>query len=88
MSGLARWPRRLKVRHLLGEILAGIANANANLPGQPAMVDQPFGSGHAIMLGFDPWYRAWTMQEERLVLSAVLYPAGAAIPPGTQNSPH
>jgi hypothetical protein len=55
-------------------------NANANLPGRPAVVDQPFGSGHAIMLGFDPWYRAWTTQEERLVLNAVLFPAGTAIP--------
>jgi len=55
-------------------------NANANLPGRPAVVDQPFGSGHAIMLGFDPWYRAWTTEEERLVLNAILYPTGTAIP--------
>jgi hypothetical protein len=55
-------------------------NANANLPGRPAVVDQPFGAGHAIMLGFDAWYRAWTTQEERLVLDAILYPTGSAIP--------
>jgi hypothetical protein len=55
-------------------------NANANLPGRPAVVDQPFASGHAIMLGFDAWYRAWTTQDERLVLNAILYPAGSAIP--------
>jgi len=61
-------------------------NANANLPGRPAVVDQPFGSGHAIMLGFDPWYRSWTTQEERLVLNAVLFPAGTAIPAGTVRS--
>jgi hypothetical protein len=61
-------------------------NANANLPGRPAVVDQPFGSGHAIMLGFDPWYRAWTTQEERLVLNAILYPTGTAIPAGTAHS--
>jgi hypothetical protein len=61
-------------------------NANANLPGRPAVVDQPFGSGHAIMLGFDPWYRAWTTQEERLVLNAILYPAGTAIPAATASS--
>ena len=36
--------------------------------------------GHAILIGFDPWYRMWTMQEERLVLNGVLYPAGTAIP--------
>ena len=51
-------------------------NANANLPGRPAVVDQPFGAGHAIMLGFDAWYRAWTTQEERLVLNGALYPKG------------
>src|SRR5262249_4108341 len=25
-------------------------NANANLPGRPAVVDQPFGAGHAILI--------------------------------------
>jgi len=61
-------------------------NANQNLPGRPAVVDQPFGSGHAIMLGFDPYFRAWTTEEERLVLNAVLYPSGTAIPPATAVS--
>jgi hypothetical protein len=55
-------------------------NANANLPGRPAVIDQPFGAGHAILLGFDAWFRAWTQQEERIVLNAVLYPAGTVIP--------
>jgi hypothetical protein len=58
-------------------------NANANLPGRPAVVDQPFGSGHAIMLGFDPFYRAWNTEEERLVLNAVLFPSGTPVPMGT-----
>jgi Zinc carboxypeptidase len=58
-------------------------NANANLSGRPAVIDQPFGAGHAIMLGFDAWFRAWTTQDERLVLNAVLYPTGSAIPAGT-----
>jgi hypothetical protein len=58
-------------------------NANASLPGRPAVIDQPFGAGHAVMLGFDAWFRAWTTQEERLVLNAVLYPTGSAIPAGT-----
>lgn len=57
-------------------------DANANLPGRPAVVDQPFGAGHAIMLGFDAWYRAWTTQDERLVLNAILYPTGSVIPAG------
>jgi hypothetical protein len=47
------------------------------------VIDQPFGAGHAILLGFDAWFRAWTTQEERLVLNAVLYPTGSAIPAGT-----
>ena len=58
-------------------------NANASLPGRPAVIDQLFGAGHAIMLGFDAWFRAWTTQEERLVLNGVLYPTGSAIPAGT-----
>lgn len=61
-------------------------NANATLPGRPAVADQPFGSGHVIMLGFDPWFRAWTGEEERLVLNALLYPAGTAIPAGSSSS--
>jgi hypothetical protein len=61
-------------------------NANANLPGRPAVVDQPFGAGHAILLGFDPWYRGWVTGEERLVLNAVLYPTGSAIPTGTASA--
>ncbi len=57
------------------------ANTSLPLPGRPAVVDQPFGAGHAILIGFDPWYRMWTMQEERLVLNGVLYPTGSgAIP--------
>ena len=61
-------------------------NANTGLPGRPAVIDQPFGAGHAIMLGFDPWYRAWTTEEERLVLNSMLYPAGTAIPAGQSSS--
>jgi hypothetical protein len=60
-------------------------NANGSLPGRPAVVDQPFGAGHAVMLGFDPWYRAWTTEEERLVLNGLMYPAGSAIPAGPSS---
>jgi hypothetical protein len=55
-------------------------NANANLPGRSAVIDQPSGAGHAVFLGFDAWFRAWTTQEERLVLNAALYPSAPAIP--------
>jgi len=61
-------------------------NANTSLPGRPAVIDQLFGAGHAIMLGFDPWYRAWTTEEERLVLNGLLYPAGTVIPAGQSAS--
>ncbi|HEX3669017.1 MAG TPA: hypothetical protein VHY55_07685 [Acidimicrobiia bacterium] len=63
-----------------GNCYGFVVNANSTLTGRPAVVDQPFGAGHAIVLGFDAWFRAWTTQEERLVLNGVLYPAGAAIP--------
>ena len=63
-------------------------NANANLPGRPAVIDQPFGSGHAIMLGFNAWYRAWTTagraaRPERDPLPARLGdPGGGGLRPG------
>jgi hypothetical protein len=63
-----------------GNCYGFVVNANTTLPGRPAVIDQPFGTGHAIMLGFDAWFRAWTTQEERLVLNGVLYPSGPAIP--------
>ncbi len=63
-----------------GNCYGYVVNANSQLNGRPAVVDQPFGAGHAIVLGFDAWFRAWTTQEERLVLNGVLYPAGPAIP--------
>ena len=55
-------------------------NAIGNLNGRPAVVDQPLGSGHSVLFGFDPFYRAWKEQDERLVLNALLYPLGASLP--------
>jgi hypothetical protein len=51
------------------------------LANRPAMVDQPFGSGRVLMLGTDPYYRAWTDGQERLVLNGILYPIGASVAP-------
>jgi len=51
------------------------------LPGRPAVVDQPFGAGHAIMVGFDSFFRAWREHDERLILNAVLYPDGPLVTP-------
>lgn len=50
------------------------------LDGRPAVVDQPYGSGHAILIGFNPYYRGWKDQDERLVLNAATYPTGASLP--------
>jgi hypothetical protein len=61
-------------------------NAVANLPGRPAIVDQPFGAGHAIMFGFDPWYRGWQTAAERMVFNGVLYPTGSPIPAGSASA--
>jgi hypothetical protein len=55
-------------------------SATGRLDGRPAVVDQPLGSGHAILLGFDPFFRAWKEQDERIVLNAVMYPLGASQP--------
>ncbi len=39
----------------------------------------PYGSGHSVLLGFNPFYRSWKESDERLVLNAALYPKGAQI---------
>ena len=52
------------------------------LDGRPAVIDQPFGSGHAVLIGFNPFFRAWHEESERMVLNAALYPTGPAIPAG------
>jgi hypothetical protein len=51
-----------------------------HLPGRPYVVDQAFGTGHATVIGSDPFFRAWNSGAQRLVLNAILYPHGAAIP--------
>jgi hypothetical protein len=55
------------------------ATGAGKLDGRAAVVDQPVGSGHAILIGFDPFFRAWKEQDERLVLNAVLYPLGSSL---------
>jgi hypothetical protein len=52
---------------------------SSGLTARPAVVDKPSGSGHAILFGFNPFYRSWKEQDERLVLNAALYPKGAVI---------
>ena len=43
------------------------------------MVEQPYGSGRSVLFGFNPFYRSWKEQDERLVLNAVLYPKGGVV---------
>jgi hypothetical protein len=49
------------------------------LPGRPYVVDQPFGAGHAIVIGSNPYFRAWNSGAQRLVLNAILYPMSAPV---------
>ena len=53
----------------------------AGLTGRPAVVDAPAGTGRAVLIGFNPFYRSWKEQDERLVLNAALYPKGAPLAP-------
>ena len=46
---------------------------------RPAVVEQPYGSGRSVLFGFNPFYRSWKEQDERLVLNAVLYPKGGVV---------
>jgi hypothetical protein len=59
-----------------------------HLPGRPYVVDQPFGSGHATVIGSDPYFRAWNSGAQRLVMNAILYPSGAAIPASAEVGTH
>lgn len=58
----------------------------AGLTGRPAVVDSPSGTGRAILIGFNPFFRSWKEQDERLVLNAALYPKGAVIAPSAPSA--
>jgi hypothetical protein len=38
------------------------------------------------MIGFNPWFRAWSDQSWRTALNAALYPNGASIPTGPRKA--
>jgi hypothetical protein len=63
----------------------GYETAGALLNGRPAVVDSPSGQGHAVMIGFNPFYRSWKEQDERLVLNAALYPKGPVLEADTPS---
>ena len=60
------------------------ARSAGQLPGRAAVVDQPFGSGRALLIGVNPFYRAWIDGEERLVGNGILYPTTAVVPAGVE----
>jgi hypothetical protein len=49
------------------------------LANRPDVVDQPLGSGRALLIGTNPFYRAWIDGGERQVLNAILYPTGVSV---------
>jgi hypothetical protein len=57
------------------------ARSAGQLPGRAAVIDQPFGSGRALLIGVNPFYRAWIDGEERLVGNGILYPTSAPVAP-------
>ena len=57
----------------------GYETARRGLTARPAVVDVPYGSGRSVLIGFNPFYRSWKEQDERLVLNAALYPKGATL---------
>jgi Zinc carboxypeptidase len=57
----------------------------AGLASKPAIVHSEYGSGRSVLFGFNPFFRAWKEQDERLVLNAALYPLGASIPAGAPS---
>jgi hypothetical protein len=50
------------------------------LDGRPSVVSSTLGAGHATFFGFDPFYRAWKEQDERLVLNAAMFPTTETLP--------
>jgi Zinc carboxypeptidase len=64
------------------------ATGDARLANRPAVVRQPFGSGVAVLIGFDPFFRAWHEGSERIVLNSILYPTGTEIaaPPAARRA--
>jgi hypothetical protein len=73
------------LRPVSGQMYKFGFDVNARGPNQlatrPVVVDQPFGAGRALLLGFNPYYRAWVDGEERIALNGILYPTSTAVEP-------
>jgi hypothetical protein len=59
------------------------ATGPGKLDGRPAVIDEPFGAGRAVMFGHNAFYRSWKEADERLVLNALLYPRTPVRPAAT-----
>ena len=57
---------------------SGYTEGAGALRGTAAVLDQPAGAGRALLMSFDPNFRAYTEAGERLFANAVLYPAPPA----------
>lgn len=64
----------------------GYEQNGAGLAGRPALIDQPFGSGRALLIGVNPFFRSWLDMEERWVLNGALYPTGSAVGPNAPSA--
>ena len=80
-----RWPAATAPSAATARCTSSGSTSNARgagqLPGRAAVIDQPFGSGRALLIGVNPFYRAWIDGEERLVGNGILYPTSAPVAP-------
>lgn len=64
----------------------GLTENASGLAGRPAVVETTTGAGRSVLFGFNPFFRSWKEQDERLVLNAILYPLGAPVPADVASS--
>jgi hypothetical protein len=58
------------------------ATGSGLLDGRPALVTSSLGTGHAAVFSWNPAFRAWKDQDERLLLNAALYPTEPVVVAG------
>jgi hypothetical protein len=65
--------------------VSGFAAGEEELGGTAAVIDEPVGSGRAVLFSFEPNFRAFTDGTQRLLRNAVLGPSPAAEPVGAAS---
>lgn len=63
------------------------STAPGTLPGRPYAIDQPFGLGHAAIIGSNTFFRGWTNGPLRTVMNGVLYPTSTVMRKGDKSIP-